>query len=215
MPRAVVFDMDGLLLDTERMYGKAAFAACEALGYAMTDVLHRALIGATWAVNRLELERAFGADFPFDVYHLDVRARYIASCADGIALRPGVLELLGLLRERRIPIGVATSEVGEVATRNLSQTGLLDHVQVLVTRDLVRQGKPHPESYLTAAAGLGTDPADCLALEDSHHGARAAIAAGMATILVPDLVPATSEIAAQCLHVARDLHEVYEMLAPL
>jgi len=57
MPRAVIFDMDGLLLDTERMYGKAAFAACEALGYAMTDVLHCALIGATWAVNRLELER--------------------------------------------------------------------------------------------------------------------------------------------------------------
>jgi beta-phosphoglucomutase-like phosphatase (HAD superfamily) len=102
-----------------------------------------------------------------------------------------------------------------VATRNLSQTGLLDHVQVLVTRDLVRQGKPHPESYLLAATRLAAEPADCLALEDSHHGARAAIAAGMATILVPDLVPATAEIAAQCLHVARDLHEVCELLGQL
>ena len=84
-----------------------------------------------------------------------------------------------------------------------------------MARDDVVHGKPHPESYLKAAAQLRIDPSECLALEDSHNGARSAIAAGMATVLVPDLLPSTPEIAAQCAYVARDLHEVRTMLAAM
>jgi HAD superfamily hydrolase (TIGR01509 family) len=205
--------MDGLLLDTERLYTRSIFATCSALGYQMSEELHLSLIGGPWEANRTQLLTAFGDGFPAEAYRAQCEARYLSLCAEGIALRPGALELVEFLEERSIPMAVATSTLRPLATRHLKETGLLEKLQALVARDDVAHGKPHPDSYLTAAGYLATDPADCLALEDSHNGARSAIAAGMTTVLVPDMLPATSEIARQCAHVARDLHEVLGILA--
>jgi len=213
MPRAVIFDMDGLLLDTERLYARSIFATCSALGYPMSERLHLSLIGGPWEANRTRLLAAFGDGFPAETYRAQSEARYLSLCAEGIALRPGVRELVDFLAERAIPMAVATSTLRPGATHHLKETGLLDKLQALVTRDDVVHGKPHPESYLKAAEFLATDPSECLALEDSHNGARPAIAAGMTTVLVPDMLSATPEIAQQCAHVARDLHEVREILA--
>jgi HAD superfamily hydrolase (TIGR01509 family) len=205
--------MDGLLLDTERLYTRSIFATCSALGYQMSEELHLSLIGGPWETNRTQLLAAFGDGFPAEVYRAKCEAGYLSLCAEGIPLRPGALELVKFLEERAIPMAVATSTARAMATYHLQEAGLLDKLQALVARDDVVHGKPHPESYLKAAGYLATDPAECLALEDSHNGARSAIAAGMTTVLVPDLLPATSEIAGQCAHVARDLHEVLEIFA--
>jgi len=175
--------------------------------------LHLSLIGGPWEANRTKLLVALGDGFPAEIYRSQCEARYLSLCAEGIALRPGALELVNFLEERAVPMGVATSTLRPMATHHLQETGLLEKLQALVTRDDVVHGKPHPESYLKAAGYLDVDPAECLALEDSHNGARSAIAAGMTTVLVPDLLPATSEIAGRCTHVARDLHEVLAILA--
>jgi beta-phosphoglucomutase-like phosphatase (HAD superfamily) len=95
---------------------------------------------------------------------------------------------------------------------SLGPHGLVDRFHALITRDVQTQGKPHPEPFLKAAAALGVDPADCLALEDSHNGVRAAAAAGMMTVMVPDMLHPTDEMHSLCVRIAIDLHEVRQWL---
>jgi len=95
---------------------------------------------------------------------------------------------------------------------SLGQHGLIERFDAIVSRELQTHHKPHPEPFLKAAQALAIDPADCLALEDSHNGVRAAAAAGMMTVMVPDLLDATEEMHALCVRIARDLHEVREMI---
>jgi beta-phosphoglucomutase-like phosphatase (HAD superfamily) len=113
------------------------------------------------------------------------------------------------LRNRGIPTAVATSSRNPHASHHLSAAGLLDLFETVVTRDDVVNPKPHPEPYLMAAKRLGIDPVACLALEDSHAGVRAAHAAGMQTIMVPDLVHPTTEIHALGVSVVESLMHVH------
>ena len=122
-------------------------------------------------------------------------------------------ELSGLLDElsaRRIPAAIATSSGSAHALRHLGTAGLIDRFVTIVTRDDVADPKPHPEPYLTAAARLRIDPADCLAVEDSRAGVQAAHAAGMQTVMVPDLVHPTDEIVQLCAAVLDSLHHLRE-----
>ena len=126
----------------------------------------------------------------------------------GVPVKPGALELVQELRERNIPTAVATSSRNPHATHHLTAAGLLHLFQTIVTRDDVVNPKPHPEPYLTAARRLGVDPLHCLALEDSHAGVHAAHAAGMQTIMVPDLVHPSDEIRALGIAVMESLDHV-------
>jgi HAD superfamily hydrolase (TIGR01509 family) len=128
--------------------------------------------------------------------------------ASSVPVKAGVPELLKELKARRIPMAVATSSRAPHALGHLGTAGLLDMFHAIVTRDDVKHPKPHPEPYLTAARHLGIAPANCLAIEDSHSGVRAAHAAGMQTIMVPDLIPPTDELRALCHAVMASLHEV-------
>jgi HAD superfamily hydrolase (TIGR01509 family) len=205
--------MDGLLIDSEQLYREAIFASCGALGYAMTRDQHLLMIGAPWDANRAQLKGWFGEAFPAEDFLADCSVRFHAMAEDGVPLRPGVRELTAFLAAEGVPSAVATSARRTSATQHLTHVGLIDGFRAVVTRDDVSHGKPHPEVFLTAAERLGIDPADCLALEDSHNGVRAASAAGMMTVMVPDLLEATPDIAARCVHVARDLHEVRHLVA--
>lgn len=214
-PRAVIFDMDGLLLDTERVYREAIFDTCDRLGFPMTDDLMHLMIGVPWDTNRVQLAEAYGAAFPFDAYLDGTLARFGEICTAGVPLRPGALELLQHLEAIAMPIALATSSGRTTAEDHLTSAGVRSFFETLVTRDDVERGKPHPEPFLKAARHLDVEPALCLALEDSHNGVRAASSAGMMTVMVPDLLEATPEIEALCTHIAADLHEVRGILERL
>ena len=193
---AVIFDMDGTLLDTESVFKTIVFEVCTELGFEMTDAVHMSMVGGSHEhTNKLLLE-SYGVSFPYTLF--DERCRVIMRerSHGGVPVKPGAIELVQELRERKIPTAVATSSRNPHAQHHLTAAGLFDMFETIVTRDDVVHPKPHPEPYLTAASRLGVDPLKCLALEDSHSGVRAAHAAGMQTIMVPDLVHPSEEIRA-------------------
>jgi len=206
--RAVIFDMDGLLLDTEVLYRAASFAACAAQGHQMVDHVRHGLIGTPKDSGDSKLIAHFGSTFDLERYHLAFTEHFEGLCATEVPLRPGVMDLLKVLRDAAIPMAIATSAARPRSEDHLKRAGILHNFDVLVTRSDVETGKPHPETFLKAAALLGIDPSNCLALEDSHHGIRAAAAAGMATIMIPDLLHPTPEIASLCVGVLPSLNEV-------
>ena len=195
---AVVFDMDGTLLDTETLYKEVLFLVVRELGHEMTEEFHRDMIGYPRERNRAALRQRYGADFPLEAYAERCRAGMAERCRAGVPLKPGAQELLDRLRTIGMPAAVATSSHREDAVRHLQGAGLLDRFETVVSRDDVTQGKPHPETFLLAAERLGADPRHCLAIEDSHNGIRAAHAAGMHVIMVPDMLPPTDEMRALC-----------------
>jgi len=211
-PAAVVFDMDGVLFDTETLYEQAALAAARELGFEMTTTFFRSTVGSPWNVNRARLLEEYGADLQVD--HLNAVAGRLF---DGLIenrslLKPGAAELLNLLEERRLPRAIATSSSRATVERHLQSHSLGDHFHQIVARGDYEQHKPHPEPYLLAASKVGVAPERCVAIEDSYHGVRSASAAGMMTLMVPDLLPPTEEIAALCLRVVPDLHAVRHLI---
>ena len=208
MPRAVVFDMDGLLLDTERLYRDAHKAASAELGHQMDDGLYGSMIGMPRERSEQALLAAFGHGLLLPDYHARCERHFVRLRGHAVPLRPGVAALLDALDRLGLPRAVATSTAGERARQHLREAGILHRFGTVVTRDDVSQGKPHPETFLCAAGRLGVPPADCLALEDSHNGVRAAAASGMMTVMVPDLLPATDEMRRLCTGVRGSLDEL-------
>ncbi len=205
---AVVFDMDGTLLDTELVFKQIVWDVSRDLGVAMTDEVHLGMVGASHEVANQLLVEAYGVSFPYELFDAECRRIMTGRLAQSVPVKAGVPELLAELKQRRIPMAVATSSRAPHALGHLGTAGLLDLFQAIVTRDDVVNPKPHPEPYLLAARHLGVKPADCLAIEDSHSGVRAAACAGMQTIMVPDLVQPTDEVRALCHAVMGSLHEV-------
>jgi HAD superfamily hydrolase (TIGR01509 family) len=207
---AVVFDMDGLLVDTEVPFRDAMMASAAGFGRELPLEVFLRLVGGTLDQNRAILTAHFGEAFDLSRYFEDVRERALHLMIGGPCLKAGVLELLEHLEALGVPKAVCTSSGGEAVGRHLG--GLVARFDAIVCRESVTRGKPHPEPYLKAAAALRTPPDRCLALEDSHNGVRAAHAAGMMTVMVPDLLEPTTEIRGLCVHVAADLHEVHRLV---
>ncbi|MBN9304957.1 MAG: haloacid dehalogenase [Devosia sp. 67-54] len=204
---AVVFDMDGTLLDTELVFKQIVWDVTRDLGFAMTDAVHGRMVGASHEATNTLLVETYGATFPYTLFDAECRRLMHARMQQSVPIKAGVPELLAELRGRGIPAAVATSSRAAHALGHLGTAGLLDMFATVVTRDDVVRPKPHPEPYLTAARRLGVAPGACLAVEDSHSGVRAAHGAGMQTIMVPDLVPPSDEIRALCTILA-SLHDV-------
>ena len=206
--QAVIFDMDGTLLDTESVFKTIVFEVCTELGFEMTDAVHMSMVGSSHERTSQLLIEAYGVTFPYSLF--DERCRVIMRERShvGVPVKPGAREFIGELRERGIPTAVATSSRNPHAQHHLGAAGLLDLFETVVTRDDVINPKPHPEPYLTAARRLGVDPLQCLALEDSHSGVRAAHAAGMQTVMVPDLVHPDDAIRALGISVMESLDHV-------
>jgi len=210
--KAVVFDMDGLLLDSEIVYCEALAATAAELGTELPDHVIKRMIGHTWPGSAAVLRDHFGEAFDTDRLRERSVELFYEVAEAGIALKAGVVEILDLLDARGLPRGVVTSSRRKEAEHHLGQHGLLARFDFILANGEYPAPKPDPAPYRAAAERLGLDPADVLALEDSHNGVRAAAGAGMMTIMVPDLLHPTEEMRQLCQHIAADLHEVRTLL---
>ncbi len=212
---AVILDMDGLMLDTERLYKVAWQEAALQLGFLLDDSFYFTLVGRTNADGETALIERFGMDFPLgpfrerwaDLWREEVEAF-------GIPLKPGLTELLEYLAALGVPTAVATSSDQEHAAFSLQAAGLdARRFAHIVTGEQVETGKPAPDIYLEAARRLGVEPARTLAVEDSDAGILSASAAGMISVMVPDLKPPSPVARAVAFRVITSLHEVVPLMA--
>jgi HAD superfamily hydrolase (TIGR01509 family) len=182
--------MDGLMLDTEPLYKVAWQSGCRELGYDLTDTTYSTLVGRPTAACELVLLHTFGADFPLELFRNRWPAIWQDTVAkEGVRQKRGLAHLLDFLRNRGLPVAVATSSEAEFTDVSLSRAGLSGAFEAVVTGEQVERGKPAPDIYLAAATRLGVEPQRCIAVEDSEAGTMAACAAGMIVLLVPDWVP--------------------------
>jgi HAD superfamily hydrolase (TIGR01509 family) len=210
--QAVVFDMDGLIFNTEALYRDAIIAAAAEGGHDVPLAFYLSTIGMSGEATRLAFKERCGEAFDFDAFWAVASMRFRDMTRLQLRLKAGVIELLDFLDGAGLPRAIATSSRHEDVQHNLGLHGLLDRFETIIARGDYSRGKPHPEPFLKAAQRLGVEPESCVALEDSYHGVRAASGAGMMTIMVPDLLPATTEIEDLCVCIASDLHEVRALI---
>ena len=191
-PGAIIFDMDGLMLDSERVDLEIWRTTLSRHGHTLPDELHRALIGRREADGERLLLEHYGTAFPLAQIKAETRAVWHERvAAQGLPRKPGLEALLDHLEATGVPKAVATSTARARALLSLGE--LAHRFGALACGDEVANGKPAPDIYLLAASRLSVEVADCLALEDSPAGVTAAQSAGMAVVMIPDLVLPTTE----------------------
>ena len=209
LPAAAIFDLDGLMLDTERPAAAAWAKAAQSLGWAVDERLPIETIGIDEKSTRAIIMEALGAGFPYDAVREEMSAAILREVEQnrGIPQRPGLTALLSHLEALRVPLAVATSSRRETALWKLRQGGILERFPVLVCGDEVLRGKPAPDIFLLAAERLGKNPGDCVGFEDSPAGLRALQAAGIPSVFVKDLVEPPPEVLASVWRRCQDLAE--------
>ncbi len=192
--KAVIFDMDGLLLDTERLFKNAYMMAANEFGLDFPEEIYHRMIGHRADASQAILRENFSQDAPIEEI-IDAARRYYYTLIEkgGIPLRPGVAETLDYFDGLELPMALATSTHRELALAKLRSVHLLNRFTAVVSGDEVEHGKPAPDIYLEAGQRVCTPPENCLVLEDSPTGLKAAHAAGMIAVHVPDLLPPTEE----------------------
>ncbi|MEM7533241.1 MAG: HAD family phosphatase [Chloroflexota bacterium] len=211
--QAVIFDMDGLMIDTERIAQQAWQQVGAEWGYTFSDDVYLQAIGRTKEDTGVLFKEAYGVSFPFEEMYAQKQALLHDAVHYGeIPIKDGLLDLLDWLEAQHIPKAVATSTARPTATIKLQKTGLIDRFPVTVCGDEIANGKPAPDIYLKAAIGLGIEPATCLVLEDSEPGTHSAHAAGMIPITVPDMKLPSAETRSIAYAVVDSLHDVLDIL---
>ena len=214
MIKAVLFDMDGVITDTEKYYYECWPKSFHAFGYTSftpEDALFKRSLNhadtAAWCRER------FGEGVPVEeirAYNNRLVDELIA--ANGISVKPGLTELLSHLRAHQIKSAVVTATRYDRALDRLGQVHLADAFDQIISASMVKIGKPHPDIYLYACARIGETPGDCIAIEDSPNGIRAASSAGCRTIMVPDLTPPTEDLLPLLYGTAKTLADVIGMI---
>ena len=195
IPEAVVFDMDGLIFDSERLVLDSWIEVGKKYNIRDIEEVFRLCIGTNKVKTREIVDAHYGKDFPYESFGAEASAIFREWMEkDGLPIKPGVEKTLRILKERGIPLGLASSTRVAVVTEELKETGLYDYFQVVMGGDQLKRSKPEPDIYLMTCEKLGVDPAKCYALEDSYNGIISAYRAGMKPVMIPDMLPATKEM---------------------
>ena len=209
---AVLFDMDGLLIDSEAVYIEAYRDAAGEIGVEIPMTLCHAMVGLPRRECEVMIQEHYGPDFSVDAFQECFRRHADRRFDVRVPVKPGAPELLAFLAKRGLPLAVASSARSTTIERNLGRAGLLSHFKAIAGRDHVERAKPHPDIYLEAARRLGAAPERCVAFEDSNIGLAAAHAAGTMAFMVPDILPPTDEARGKCLQILPDLHAALKLL---
>lgn len=213
--KGIIFDMDGLLFDTESIYCEANMVVAEKYGIPFTEEVYARFIGISdeevWeALHKLYAEHGKETVQKFiDESWGMAHARFKTGEVD---LKPGVHELLAYLEEKEIPRVLASSNVRPVIEILLERAGIRDKFSDIISAEDVEFAKPDPEIFVIAAERLGIEPADGLVLEDSKNGILAAVGAKVPVVMVPDILPPTAELEEKSAAVLSSLHEVIDYL---
>jgi HAD superfamily hydrolase (TIGR01509 family) len=207
-PKAVVFDLDGTLIDSEALVLEAYMAAANRHGVPLTHEQFLSLVGRHRQHSEMKMREYFGETFPLEAYYATV-ADHIGDRA--APLKPGAITLMDRLDQIAAPFALATSSGPGWVNKHFAAHNLASRFLGVVTRDDVTHGKPHPEPYLKASTILGYPAADILAIEDSPTGVASAHAAGLMTVMIPDLIQPDDETRARALHVGSSLNDVLSL----
>lgn len=215
--KGVIFDMDGLILDTEKLYQKFWREAAEICGFKMSREQALQLRSLDKNLAKKLLKNFFGAECDYQKLH-DVRVKLMADyiAENGVQAKPGVRELVDYLNEKKYKIAIATATNYERANEHLTLAGVRDCFENIICASNVKHGKPSPDIYLYACEMLGFKPQNCVALEDSPNGIRAAYSAGCVPILVPDdeypddkLISISFAVADSLLYIPKILEKIH------
>ena len=208
--RGAIFDMDGLLLDTERLYQESWVEMARAFGQPPNPAFPPAISGTSGEGMREVIRRYYPAVDPY-AFQAGCLARVDAVLEkQGPPVKPGAGELLDYLSARGVSIAVASSSGRERIASNLRAAGLERFFVAVVSGQQVERGKPEPDIFFLAAGEIGCPPGDCYVFEDSLNGVRAGMAAGCVTVMVPDLVPPPEGLAVS--RVCASLHEALKLI---
>lgn len=215
MIKAVVFDMDGVIFDSEKLYRKHWMITGEE--YNIPEITMRELCnriaGATKEHNEKLMKSYFGEDFDYNTFRGKTMERMDEDIRqNGLDLKLGVKELFHFLKERGIKIGLATSTIRQRAERNLRNAGILEEFDQIIYGGNVPNGKPAPDIYLKACEELGVAPSEAMGIEDSINGVKSASGAGLYTVMVIDLIEPTEEIRPLANQIYHSLFEIIDLL---
>lgn len=210
---ALIFDMDGLLFDTERLAAATWAEGARSLGFELSEDMLRGAVGLDHVLSRAYYHQLFEGRFPYDEVtklHRELFRSHVRQ--KGVPVKPGVGDILDEAHCLGLRVALGTSSRAVYAHTMLWLAGIVERFHVLATRDLVQAGKPAPDIFLKAAHLLGVHPDTCLVFEDSHNGINAAHAAGMRVVMVPDLIEPTADLRAKCVAVMPSLSEAARAL---
>lgn len=216
--RTVIFDMDGVLFDTERLCLDSWVAVAKEHGLEGVEEVFPKCIGLNGNDTVRVVKEAYGEDFDYAGFSGLASAWFRAYVNEnGLPVKPGVESILRWLQEAGWTVGLASSSKRATVCRQLEQAGILDYFSAIVTGDMVEHSKPLPDIYLLACRELGVKPEEAYAIEDSPNGIRSAHAAGMRPLMVPDMIAPDEEMERLSFRIMNDLNEVlkfFEEKAP-
>lgn len=210
---AVVFDMDGVIFDSERLVLECWDEVARKYGIENMEPVCLKCTGLTVAASRDVMKAHYGQEFPYDEYKKEMSDLFHSRYDGGrLPLKPGVIELLTFLKEHGKKIALASSTRRAVVQAELADAGIIDFFDAIICGDMVEHSKPAPDIFLKACECLKVSPELAYGIEDSHNGIRSSHAAGMRPIMVPDLVPPTEEMKQMSEVILPSLTEVREYL---